>query len=453
MEDEKLISFRGELKLLSEGDGLLQKVEVWLLNGEVNRNNWKYLRLEEHRPKFANTPILVAYKGKQIGDGHNFEEVRDPDGKVRASFMSATAERIVGWFRSDKDIRIETRDNIDWIVGIGYIWKWYASELVAKLRSQGSEGGDMPVSIETLINSMHKDGNTEVYDSYEILGTTILGDNVEPAVADASIRALSAIGGAGIRELTLRVAAAQSAAGPENGEAAKPKQQKRRYSMKVSKELSAAFPDYRVLAANGNKALLCNSDGMYTAEFTANGADISAGAVVNAMDPSVTFGDGDESIAIALSDIRSNDAAEIARLTESLKTVTAERDNAQEAVKNMAAAEKERRKNAAKACIERRYAEICENAGIECDRKACDALLTDECLNAYAEAEDKEGHWIGEENAKRDVESICMRSIDAASKKARANARQKFSFDFADDPQGSGDPVDDLIEKTMKKEK
>ena len=224
--------------------------------------------------------------------------------------------------------------------------------------------------------------------------------------------------------------------------------------MKVSKELCAAFPSYRVLAVNGTRALLLNADGFFTAEFTTDGATIVAGAVAtNALDPSVAFGDGDEGIAIALSEIRSNDAAEIARLTESLKTVTTERDNAQEAVKNMAAAEKERRKNAAKTCIERRYAEICENAGIECDRKACDALLTDECLNAYAEAEDKEGNWIGEENAKRDVESICMRSIDAASKKARANARQKFSFDFADDPQGSGDPVDDLIEKTMKKEK
>ena len=67
----KLVSFIGSLRLLTETEGLLQKVEVRLLNSEVNRNNWQYLNLEEHRRLFADTPLLVAYRGKKVGDGHN----------------------------------------------------------------------------------------------------------------------------------------------------------------------------------------------------------------------------------------------------------------------------------------------------------------------------------------------------------------------------------------------
>ena len=245
----KLVSFTGSLRELAEGEGLLQKVEVMLLNDEINRNNWRYLNLEEHRKLFADTPLLVAYKGKKVGDGHNFDEVRNPDGTVTASFMSATAERIVGWFKSESDIRMETIGNKTWIVGIGYIWKWYAQELVAKLRGQGRANDGMAVSIETLIDEMHIDGKTEVYTKYQVLGTTILGDDVAPAVKDAAIRALSAIGTTGIRELTLRVAAANPQPTEEsetdNGSEGKPgpvkNKEKTLMNSKLNKELAALF--------------------------------------------------------------------------------------------------------------------------------------------------------------------------------------------------------------------
>ena len=93
---EKFNSFTGELKLLAEEKKQMQKVELWLLNDITNRNNWRYERLEEHRHLFAGTPILVAYVGDKVGDGHNFELLRDRNGEEYASFLSATAERIVG---------------------------------------------------------------------------------------------------------------------------------------------------------------------------------------------------------------------------------------------------------------------------------------------------------------------------------------------------------------------
>ena len=106
----KMVSATGTLRILSEVDGWRQKVELWLLNSDVNRNNWRYINLEKHKDLFAETPILVAYVGDQIGDGHNFEEVREADGSVTASFMASTAERIVGFFKSAADIRIEEKD-------------------------------------------------------------------------------------------------------------------------------------------------------------------------------------------------------------------------------------------------------------------------------------------------------------------------------------------------------
>ena len=200
-------SFIGKLKVLAEKDGWRQKAELWLLNDITNNNDWRYERLEEHRGLFAKTPILVAYVGDKIGDGHNFRQINNPDGSVVASFMSSTAERIVGFFDDDSDIRIEEKDGKKWIVGIGYIWQWYAQELVAKIKKQGLDG--MSISIETLIDEMHKEGSTEVFTKYQILGTTILGDDVAPAVTGAYIKALSALGVDKIREETLKVASMQ----------------------------------------------------------------------------------------------------------------------------------------------------------------------------------------------------------------------------------------------------
>ena len=182
-------SFTGKLRVLAKEDDFLYRVEVWLLNSEVNRNNWQYLNIDEHRKLFVDTPILVAYTGGKVGDGHNFRMKRDENGEEYASFTDANAERIVGWFKNDDDIRIEEKDGVRWIVGNGTIWAYYARELADMLTEQGAEG--MDVSIETLVDSYEVKNGVEVFDKYQILGTTILGSGVSPAVAGAHIRAAS----------------------------------------------------------------------------------------------------------------------------------------------------------------------------------------------------------------------------------------------------------------------
>lgn len=450
----KLVSFTGSLRVLSEGEGLLQKVEVMLLNDEVNRNNWRYLNLEEHRKLFADTPLLVAYKGKKVGDGHNFDEVRNPDGTVTASFMSATAERIVGWFKSESDIRMETIGNKTWIVGIGYIWKWYAQELVAKLRGQGRANDGMAVSIETLIDEMHMDGKTEVYTKYQVLGTTILGDDVAPAVKDAAIRALSAIGTTGIRELTLRVASANPQPTEEsetdNGSEGQPgpvkNKEKTLMNSKLNKELAALFPDFRFISATENSVALCSAEGdFYRVPYSVENGQIIPGAktVVNAV---VVLGEGDEAISLPLDDLRNEDKAKIESLTAKLNEAEKKAADAEEKNKTLETRETARRLKSVKDAINARYAEICESTdGAEVCKESVDALLTEGKLASYAAKEDENGEFCGDEIARRDVDAICMEAVISAGKKAKENAAHRYAFDFPANSGESGDSIDALI--------
>lgn len=454
----KLASFSGSLRVLSESDGMLQKVEVMLLNSDVNRNNWQYLNLAEHRHLFADTPLLVAYKGKQVGDGHNFDEVRNPDGTVTASFMSATAERVVGWFKSESDIRLETIDNKEWIVGIGYIWKWYAQELVAKLRGQGRENGGMAVSIETLIDEMHMDGDTEVYTRYQILGTTILGDDVAPAVVDAGIRALSAIGTAGIREMTLRVASAnpqplgesENEQGEDDTSGSMNTKGKLLMNSKRLKELSALFPDFRFITADENSVTLCSVEGdFYRVPYDVDNGTIIPGAKtsVNAV---VVIGEGDNAVSVPLNDVRGEDVQTINDLTEKLNAAEKGRDSALKTLEDMRKAETERRKEACRNAIENCFNEFKESCDADFDEKLCEEFLTDEKLCEYAEME-KDGKFCGDAAAVRDVSAKCAKVMkDAAKeKKARENAKKTYAFDRNDGEDGASDGFDKMIQSIM----
>lgn len=454
----KLASFSGSLRVLSESEGMLQKVEVMLLNSDVNRNNWQYLNLAEHRHLFADTPLLVAYKGKQVGDGHNFDEVRNPDGTVTASFMSATAERVVGWFKSESDIRIQTIDNKEWIVGIGYIWKWYAQELVAKLRGQGRENGGMSVSIETLIDEMHMDGDTEVYTKYQILGTTILGDDVAPAVVDAGIRALSAIGTAGIREMTLRVASAnpqplgesENEQGEDDTSGSMNTKGKLLMNSKRLKELSALFPDFRFITADENSVTLCSVEGdFYRVPYDVDNGTIIPGAKtsVNAV---VVIGEGDNAVSVPLNDVRGEDVQTINNLTEKLNAAEEERSTALKTLEDMRKAETERRKEACRNAIENCFNEFKESCDADFDEKLCEEFLTDEKLCEYAEME-KDGKFCGDAAAVRDVSAKCAKVMkDAAKeKKARENAKKTYAFDRNDGEDGASDGFDKMIQSIM----
>ena len=422
----KVNSFVGELKLLAESKGWYQKVELWLLNDITNRNNWRYERLDEHKHLFAGTPLLVAYVGKEIGDGHNFDEVRNADGSVTASFMSATAERIVGYFKEESDIRIEERNGQKWIVGTGYIWKWYAQELVAKLKKQGLEG--MPISIETLIDEMYMDGSTEVFTKWQVLGTTVLGLEVAPAVADANIRALSVIGSKEVREMTLRVASVQQKqAEKENNPQTKTNSKGVTKPMKV-KDLESKFPNFTVLAVNGKNVALLSDKGIpHISTAEKNGEEIAVG-LASEIAVNASFGEGESVVEVPVDVITEKLNAKIAKLQADLEKEKSEKSTALNALETMQKAEKARRVNEVKEAIKKHLSEIKENTGANIADNECDDLMTDEKLDEYAECEDKDGNFCGTEKACKDVDSRCMAKIISASKQVKTN---RFAWDIA----------------------
>ena len=464
----KVQSFIGSIKLLSESKGLLQKVEVMLLNSKVNRNNWQYLNLADHVKLFANTPLLVAYKGKQIGDGHNYDEVYAPDGTVYASFMSATSERIVGWFKSEDDIRLETIDDTEWVIGTGYIWKWYAQELVAKLNGQGGGLSEMPVSIETLIDEMHMDGDTEVFTKYQILGTTILGDSVAPAVADANIRALAAIGAETIRKVTLKVASANpqpdadtetndpssnpvvsaSAISPtEKKGKKKPYLTKGKISMNRIQELSAKFTGLSVLACNAENVLLSDENGTYISNYKVNDGEIEAGDT-KAVDAFVSVGEGDEAVVFALSEIRANDSAKIADLEARFASSEKEKADALASLAEMQKKEHERRINAVKAAVRARINEL-KSAEINVDEAECEKLLEDANVEKFANMEEN-GEFCGDVKACSEVDAIGARAMLEA-KKAEIKARQnKYAWELGANNSASNEYIDSILAKNAK---
>lgn len=449
VETGRIRSCVGELRLLADNKNeWFVKVELWLLNDETNRNNWRYENLEQHRHLFANTPLLIAYKGNKIGDGHNFEEVTNSDGTVTASFMSATAERIVGYFRQDSDIRIEKADGKTWIVGTGYIWKWYAQELVKKLKKQGLQG--MSVSIETLIDEMHKDGTTEVFTKYQVLGTTILGDDVSPAVADANIKLLSAIGLDEVRKMTLRVASEQKEAQQTHTKNPQQKSKKgEKRPMKIT-ELASKFPGFTVLAVDGkNVALLSDKGTPYLSTAEKDGEEVIVGAKTE-IAANASFTSGDTNMTVPVEAITEALNARIFALESSLKDVTDARDTALKTLGDMQKAEKARRMSAVRKAIKDHFKEIRENAGVDIASDGCDDLLTDEKVEAFAGME-AGSEFCGEEAACREVDARCMAAILAAKKQVRNNA--KYAWDMTErdmDDHSDDEGIMGAIERTEK---
>ena len=309
------------------------------------------------------------------------------------------------------------------------------------------------VSIETLIDEMHMDGDTEVYTKYQVLGTTILGDDVAPAVKDAAIRALSAIGTTGIRELTLRVASANpqptNESENDNGSEGNPgpvkNKEKTLMNSKLNKELAALFPDFRFISATENSVALCSADGdFYRVPYSVENGQIIPGAktVVNAV---VVLGEGDEAISLPLDDLRNEDKAKIESLTAKLNDAEKKAADAEEKNKALEARETARRLKSVKEAINAEFAEICENTeGADVCKASVEALLADDKLAAYA-AKEENGEFCGDECAKRDVDAICMKAVVSAGKTAKENAAHRYAFNFPGEAGENGDSIDALI--------
>lgn len=384
-------SFPGKLRVLSKEDEFLFQVEVWLLNSEVNRNNWQYLNLDEHRKLFVDTPILVAYTGGKVGDGHNFRMKRDENGEAYASFTDADAERIVGWFKNDEDIRIEEKDGVRWIVGNGTIWSYYAKELADMLTEQGAEG--MDVSIETLVENYEVKNGVEVFDRYQILGTTILGRGVNPAVAGAHIHALSLEDD--LKDFKLKVASYM-----ETAKETIQKGTKRMALNKVQLEaLNEKFNGYKIVGTSedGNHiALLSETDNCFYG-YTLNGDEEIVAENIKPVNLNAEADFGDD-VKVALDAIGAY-VDQIKALTKKVADLEATANEFESENKALKEKETNRRNKAVVAAIKALLKAYNAEAEDSIDEKACADIVEDAENGAFSECENADGEFCGEEKA------------------------------------------------------
>ena len=428
----KIVSFQGQLRLLAEKNGWLQRVEVRLLNSDLNRNGWIYQNLDEHRHLFAKTPLLCAYVGDKVGDGHNFSMRKDEkEGKEVPDFTAPDAERIVGYFANDEDIRIEYIDGKKWIVGVGTIFSWYNRQLVEKLK----ERGELSVSIETLIDEMHYEGKTEVFTKYQILGTTILNEKVNPAVVGANIKTLQFKGD--IQEFTMRVASfdEQQLGLPNEPQTQKQNQNSKkgvtRTMAKVRKidDLRSLFPNHTVLGVNGQSVALLNEKGRCCSYTFQENENTVVPERIEEIAVNSVFGEGENAIDISAEELVGSVQAQLNSTKTALDDKTKECADLTAKINAMTEAEYVRRKKVVEKAIRESLNENRAQYGADIDEHYCDDMLTDERLSNYAKMEEKDG-FCGENAARTEVDARCMRKLREVNKARQNTAKPKYAWEL-----------------------
>lgn len=437
-------SIPGEIKVLAKKNEFLYEVELWLLNDKVNRNNWKYVNLSQHVSEFNGIPILVAYinGGTGVGDGHNFTVTIDPKtGEEVPSFTDAEAERIVGALSdSAGDISLVERDGNTWVVGKGYLWRWYARELVDKIEQDALQGRSMSISIETLVTKSHMDGDVEVEEAYKVLGVTILGDHVRPAVADARIVALQELGSE-FKELKLRAASYQKSQQESKEKGVKKNMDV--FSKKQVADLAASFDGYNVLGAmqddSGIHVCLMSADGatsIYTMGSLSEAVVPGKIAKVNAK-AVFSFGE-DCTVVLDACELTDGFAAELVKVNSSLEQVNKELEDCKATIKTMQEAEAKRRVEAAVEAAKRQLSEINKNR-VEAERFD-EALISDILADAekgcFSEICNAEGAWTGAERVMSMVRDAAMQK-QMAMDAERASKTAKKSYIFEQQYNGS----------------
>lgn len=469
MEEQVLRTITGELKVLENKNRFILPVEIKALNSEVNRNGWKYINLEEHLKYFAQIPLLTAYNmgGAVIGGGHQYDEKIDPKtGEKYVSFTAADAERIVGWV-GDNAARIENIDGVDWVTCSSSIWSWYAPELSRKLSDQGR----MSVSIETLVTKEHIEGDIAIEEEYIVLGITLLGDGVQPAVENAAatvktLRHLSEIRD-GMKEEIMKAA---SYIEDENNEPVRETQTESRkgvnnlnyFSKKQCAELSKRFDGYTVLAAaqddKGIHVALLSKDGD-TARYEMKNVDETIavekimscnGIVTFDCDNSAEgncFSVGLDAVMDGMNEVIEDANANCKNAQEAEQKANEALNTAMATIAEMRKAEAARRVKSAKECAAntlKAFNQFAENAISE---KVLEAINKDIDEGMYTEKVNADGAWIGESEVELRVKALCL---DEVQKLNKANAEKNKSvliWDKLNSKEDDHDTVGSLLRR------
>ena len=424
----------GTLTVLQKINQYEFAVEIRMMREGINRNRWDYRNLGEYYTTFVGQPILCAFVNGQIGDGHNMREKTNREtGERYYSFTDATSERIVGTLSNDKeDFSVVEENGEKWLIAKGRLWEFYAPELVSKIVRTGR----MDVSVETMVEESQQDGEIEVFTKWTGLGVTILGDDVQPAIPNASIKALELLKDE-FAEAKLKAASYErNESEQQTTKEPETKNERGNKDMTVlnKRERDALqntyFKGYRVLSASRDKekgeTLVCLMKDGATFRYTIGDAETTvqperiASVNVNA---SVEF-DGERKISVDTDDMMNVVANDYAALSAKYEKLEADAAKANEELDNLKKSEAKRRIKAAKKAAEDTLRKFNETAPV----KVSDTVLTkvneDIEKGDYSECEDKDGEWNGEEAVAEKVLAECGKATQKANEERAAKERK-----------------------------
>ena len=212
------------------------------------------------------------------------------------------------------------------------------------------------------------------------------------------------------------------------------------------KTLKGLFKGCQILEVVGNKVALLSEDKHEA--FVSSVTKDDSGALVEggktAVNATVVFGEGENEVKVGLDSVIETFKTK----TEELQNELTDKDKTikafSEANEKMKKAETDRRKEAVKNTIISRFADIKTNSDADFADNECDDLLTDEKVDEYACMEDKDGKFIGDEEARKAVDARCMSKIIEKKKQTKVN---QFAWDIAKD--GKEKSVESGVESSI----
>lgn len=447
----------GLLEVLDRDSDLNYNVKLRIMRSGLNRNNWDYRNIEQFAETFKGTPILCAYPGNQIADGHNMDEALW-NGEIICDFTGPNAERIVGAIgEGENDVWTETGEDGTWIIANGKLWRFYNRQLCDHLAEQGR----MEVSAETEVIEEHDENSVSIFTAWRGLGVTILHETVAPAIPGASIQALKAMNSEKWNSLKLKAASYHPKT--EGGEGTPPKaedheppknnkgvEKKLTLNKKQLAKLNERFAGYVLLQAKENeedKSILVTMRNDSYESFSYRLASMDETIAPERIVPvpcTVSIG---EDFAMNAEDYFAALSTRVETLSAELSKAQKERDDAQATIKAMTEKENKRRvkamKEAAKAALAKFNEDRCAEEKVCEDDIAC--VMAEIDGGDYTECADKDGNFCGDEKVCQRVMSICAQKdveFRAANRKKKDN---QFAWDGIHAPEGDDGSVGALL--------
>lgn len=452
-------NYSGEIRILQRLNDYEFAFEADILrDGPVQGGRWVFENLDEYYKTFAGRPVLVAYIGNRVGDGHNFTTRRDPKtGEEYRSFLDPTAERIVGTISEElSDLTLVEGDNgYTWLRVKGRIFTEYARELVDTIMRTGR----MSVSIEANVYDIREENGVEYYDRWVALGLTILHPDVAPAVPGANIRALADMEEE-FESMKLRVASLVRESEsreekPQNKSTTKELKKRMNYSKQQLIQLQERFgAEYKVLSAfkkDGSIHVMLMRKSDYTFcsyEMGENDASVylekietrSASIVLDAQD-------GEEALCAEASDVVCGEVTDISAERDACAAENKTLSDALESVKNQLAAMQEFETRRRTAAAKDHAKSILNGYNANRAEKVSETVIASVVENAgngaYNTIMDADGNWIGLSAVEKDVKALCADEQMKLDAKHAKDGKTQFVWErFASEsPADDGSPA------------